>query len=135
MSSAAFWVPSSLPTPTQSLGIRTRSWISAWRPRPFTMLPQGLPLTDPSDSMRIPPRGAPSRRSMSRRRSLTRSRHCAHTAEHLFLHQNTVRYRIAKVEAILGETLTEPKTVTNVTLALYEDILEAQRQLQLSLSL
>lgn len=63
---------------------------------------------------------------------LASKQNIALTARQMFLHPNTVRYRIAKAEKALGEPLSEPRTLTNVTLALYEDILEAQRQLSMT---
>ena len=41
------------------------------------------------------------------------------TAEQLFLHRNTITYRIKKCEEILGVDLKDPSTSLNLRLALY----------------
>lgn len=56
---------------------------------------------------------------------LATGQHVARTAQHLFIHQNTVRYRLARIEEELGAPLSDVTVLTNLTLALYEDVLEA----------
>lgn len=58
---------------------------------------------------------------------LSSGRNVARTAEHLFIHENTVRYRIGRVEESLGGSLSDAAFLTNVTLALYEEILSGRR--------
>jgi purine catabolism regulator len=45
------------------------------------------------------------------------------TARRLFLHPNTVRYRLNKAEKVLGARIDAPSTITNLYLAFQEDIL------------
>lgn len=49
------------------------------------------------------------------------------TARKLFLHPNTIRYRIGRAENLLGASLSSPLILTDLTLALYSQIL-ARRQ-------
>lgn len=46
----------------------------------------------------------------------------ARTAERLFLHPNTVRYRLRKVERLVGGELADPLTMTNLCLALHREL-------------
>ena len=48
------------------------------------------------------------------------------TAEELFVHVNTVRYRLQRVETLLGAPLASAATVANLYLALQDDILAAK---------
>ncbi|MCI9888589.1 helix-turn-helix domain-containing protein [Micrococcales bacterium 31B] len=50
-------------------------------------------------------------------------------AAHLFVHPNTVRYRLKRCEEVLGGSLHEPVLVSNVYLALYDDIAEVVARL------
>nr|WP_275901968.1 helix-turn-helix domain-containing protein [Brevibacterium zhoupengii] len=42
----------------------------------------------------------------------------AEAARHLQVHENTVRYRLAQIENILGSRLSEPKAMADVVIAL-----------------
>lgn len=44
------------------------------------------------------------------------------TAEQLHVHPNTVRYRLKQIEELMGISLSDPHDVTNLVLALYEDL-------------
>lgn len=46
----------------------------------------------------------------------------AATAERLFLHQNSVRYRLRRIEELIGSPLHSPATLANLYLALHEEI-------------
>ncbi|WP_433274405.1 PucR family transcriptional regulator [Pseudonocardia xinjiangensis] len=50
------------------------------------------------------------------------------TAERLFVHPNTIRYRLRKVEQILGEPLTSPRAVANLYLAFQDEVLAHRAQ-------
>ena len=45
------------------------------------------------------------------------------TAQRLFVHPNTIRYRLRKVEHILGEPLTSARAVANLYLAFQDEVL------------
>ncbi|GAB3307718.1 hypothetical protein EK0264_07105 [Epidermidibacterium keratini] len=45
------------------------------------------------------------------------------TAEALYVHVNTVRYRVARIEALLGDSLSNAAVVANLYLALQDEIL------------
>lgn len=51
------------------------------------------------------------------------------TARALFIHGNTVRYRLAKIEELFGEPITSASLITNLTLALQNEILGRRREL------
>src|SRR5699024_2375709 len=44
------------------------------------------------------------------------------TARHLFLHPNTIRYRLGRAEVLLGGSLSSPLVLTDLTLALEAEI-------------
>lgn len=44
------------------------------------------------------------------------------TAQELFLHPNTVRYRLGRAEKLIGGPLSSPLTLTDLTLALEAEI-------------
>lgn len=46
----------------------------------------------------------------------------AETAQALGVHQNTLRYRLTKIANLLGTPLSEPATIANLYLALYEEL-------------
>lgn len=48
------------------------------------------------------------------------------TARRLFIHVNTVRYRLGKVESLIGAPLASPSTVTNLYLALQDEVIGAR---------
>lgn len=50
------------------------------------------------------------------------------TASRLFVHPNTVRYRIDRIEKLLGRSLSSASTVANLYLA-FQDAVDAQRSL------
>ncbi|QIK63254.1 PucR family transcriptional regulator [Leucobacter viscericola] len=52
------------------------------------------------------------------------------TAEALFVHPNTVRYRLSKVEEALGSSITSPFAVANLILALYPDLIGRSAELR-----
>ncbi|MDO5628165.1 MAG: helix-turn-helix domain-containing protein [Mobilicoccus sp.] len=52
----------------------------------------------------------------------------AATAEQLFLHPNSVRYRLRKAERLLGSRLTDPVTLTNLCLALHRQVLSRDKR-------
>ncbi|WP_223160499.1 MULTISPECIES: helix-turn-helix domain-containing protein [unclassified Leucobacter] len=54
----------------------------------------------------------------------------ARTAETLFLHANTVRYRLARIEEALGESISSPFVLSNLILALYPAIIGRRSELQ-----
>lgn len=54
---------------------------------------------------------------------LATGQNVAATAQALFLHPNTVRYRIGRVEEAIGEPLTSPFALSNLILALYPEII------------
>lgn len=60
---------------------------------------------------------------------LALNQHVGATAEALFLHANTVRYRIAQVEERYGQPMSSAALVTNLTLALHDEILGRRRAL------
>jgi purine catabolism regulator len=41
------------------------------------------------------------------------------TADAMHVHPNTLRYRLARVEKLLGRSLRQPATITELTLALH----------------
>lgn len=47
----------------------------------------------------------------------------ARTAEQLFVHPNTVRYRLGRIEAAIGAPIASAFAVTNLTLALHADLI------------
>ncbi|HEY4576841.1 MAG TPA: helix-turn-helix domain-containing protein [Yaniella sp.] len=51
------------------------------------------------------------------------------TARQLFLHSNTVRYRLARAEELLGDSLSSPLVITDLTLALEAEIKAYRHQL------
>lgn len=53
----------------------------------------------------------------------------ARTAETLFLHANTVRYRLARIEETLGESIASPFVLSNLILALYPAIIGRRSEL------
>ncbi|WP_448853192.1 PucR family transcriptional regulator [Corynebacterium frankenforstense] len=46
----------------------------------------------------------------------------ASTAAQLLVHENTVRYRLRRIEELLGESLSDPLALTNLCLALYPEV-------------
>lgn len=54
---------------------------------------------------------------------LATSQNIARTAEALFLHPNTVRYRISRIEEALGHSITSAFGLSNAILALYPSIM------------
>lgn len=44
------------------------------------------------------------------------------TAAQLLVHENTVRYRLRRIEELLGESLSDPLTLTNLCLSLYPEV-------------
>lgn len=44
--------------------------------------------------------------------------HVPRTAARMNIHENTVRYRLAKLEGVLGASLTDPRTIADIVLAL-----------------
>ncbi|WP_228407143.1 MULTISPECIES: PucR family transcriptional regulator [Leucobacter] len=60
---------------------------------------------------------------------LAAGQNVAGTAEALFLHPNTVRYRIGRVEEAIGEPLASPFSLSNLILALYPEIIGRRAEL------
>ncbi|WP_304324771.1 CdaR family transcriptional regulator [Corynebacterium frankenforstense] len=46
------------------------------------------------------------------------------TASKLRVHENTVRYRLRRIEGLLGESLSDPLALTNLCLSLYPEVSE-----------
>lgn len=62
---------------------------------------------------------------------LAAEQNIALTAEAMFVHANTVRYRIARIEEALGAAIGSVPMITNLTLALYTQILSRGEELRL----
>lgn len=54
---------------------------------------------------------------------LALNQNVAATAEALFVHTNTVRYRLSKIEEAIGSPLASALTLTNLTLALHPELI------------
>jgi hypothetical protein len=52
------------------------------------------------------------------------------TAEALFIHQNTVRYRLNRIEKLIGSPIAAVPTISNLVLALYPQILGRSEELR-----
>lgn len=61
---------------------------------------------------------------------LAAGQNVAATAEALFLHPNTVRYRIGRVEEAIGDSLGSPFALSNLILALYPEIIGRRAELR-----
>ncbi|MFD5598462.1 PucR family transcriptional regulator [Leucobacter sp. NPDC058333] len=60
---------------------------------------------------------------------LAAEQNIARTAEALFVHPNTVRYRISRVEEALGQPITSAFALANVILALYPELIGLRSEL------
>lgn len=61
---------------------------------------------------------------------LAAEQHIGVTAAALFVHPNTVRYRLSKVEELIGAPIAAPSTIANLVLALYPQILGRGEELR-----
>jgi len=52
------------------------------------------------------------------------------TAAALFVHPNTVRYRLSRIEEVIGASIEAGSTITNLVLALHPEILGRQEELR-----
>lgn len=61
---------------------------------------------------------------------LALEQHVGRSAQHLYVHANTVRYRLRKCEEVLGTSISSTATVANLYLAFQDDVLALQDQIE-----
>lgn len=52
-----------------------------------------------------------------------------HTAQKLYLHSNTVRYRLQRIQEVLGKPISDPLLITNLTLCLHPELTALKTEL------